>query len=86
MTAVHVVIMGVSGSRKSTVGVLLARDIGARFVEGDDLHPEANVAKMAAGEPLDDADRKPWLEMIGEQFAAAREESLVIGCSALKKS
>lgn len=78
--------MGASGSGKSTVGALLAKEIGAIFIDGDDLHPEANVAKMAAGKPLDDADREPWLKTIGEEFARAGEKSLVVACSALKKS
>lgn len=78
--------MGVSSSGKTTIGKLLAPEIGASFIDGDDLHPEANVAKMAAGIPLDDADRAPWLEMIGEEFVRAGEKSLVVACSALKKS
>lgn len=86
MKAQHVVVMGVSGSGKSTVGELLARELGAAFIDGDDLHPENNVAKMAAGTPLNDADRKPWLEVIGQKLAQAGGESLVIACSALKKS
>ena len=78
MAALHVVVMGVSGSGKSTVGALLAQEIGATFIDGDDLHPEANVAKMAAGKSLDDADRKPWLEKIVEGLVRAREKSLVL--------
>jgi carbohydrate kinase (thermoresistant glucokinase family) len=86
MTTQHVVIMGVSGSGKSTVGELLAPQIGAEFIDGDSLHPPANVEKMAAGTPLNDADRGPWLEVIGQTFAEANGDSLVIACSALKKS
>ena len=78
--------MGVSGSGKSTVGALLAEKLSAVFIDGDVLHPRANIAKMAAGTPLDDADRKPWLEAIGRKLAQAGAESLVIACSALKKS
>ena len=86
MAPLHVAVMGVSGSGKSTVGKLLAGETGANFIDGDDLHPETSVAKMAAGIPLDDADREPWLEAIGEEFARAGEKSLVVACSALKKS
>src|ERR1044071_8682644 len=85
LTTQHVVVMGVSGSGKSTVGALLAEKLGAPFIDGDLLHSESNVAKMAAGTALNDADRKPWLEAVGQRLADA-EESLVIACSALKKS
>ncbi|WP_369046248.1 gluconokinase [Sinomonas sp. P10A9] len=81
----HVIAMGVSGSGKSTVGALLAEELGGEFVDGDDLHPAANVAKMAAGTPLDDDDRAPWLREIGARMAAATG-TMVIGCSALKRS
>ena len=86
MPVYHVVVMGVSGAGKTTVGKLLAEEIGANFIDGDDLHPEANVAKMAAGRALDDADRGPWLEAIAEEFVRAGGKSLVVACSALKKA
>ncbi len=81
------VLMGVSGSGKSTVAALLAGRLGWDFAEGDDLHPPENVAKMAAGHPLDDDDRRPWLERvrawIAEHIAAGRPG--IITCSALKR-
>jgi len=80
------IVMGVSGSGKSTVGEDLATRLGQPFVDGDDLHPAANREKMARGMPLDDADRQPWLEAIVATMDAhrARDDSLVIACSALK--
>lgn len=82
------VIMGVSGCGKSTVAGLLAGRLGWDLAEGDDMHPEANIAKMSAGVPLTDADRWPWLarvaEWIGEHTAAERPG--VVTCSALKRS
>lgn len=82
------VIMGVSGSGKSTIGGALAAQLGWRYTEGDDFHPPANVAKMRAGKPLDDADRQPWLAAIA-RWMDARVQSRrpgVIGCSALKRA
>lgn len=79
----HVVVMGVSGCGKSTVGALLAARLGVPFVDADSLHPEVNVAKMAAGTPLDDADRGPWLAAVAASFSG--DASLVIACSALKR-
>ncbi|MBD8880218.1 gluconokinase [Rhodanobacter hydrolyticus] len=77
--------MGVSGSGKSHVGAALARACGVDFVEGDDLHPPANIAKMSAGIPLDDADRRPWLEAIAAAIAVHRGQGVVVACSALRR-
>ena len=76
--------MGVSGSGKSTVGAALARRLGVPFVDADTLHPPASIAKMTAGEPLDDKDRYPWLENVGEWLAGHRDGG-VVSCSALKR-
>jgi len=80
--------MGVTGSGKSTVGKLLASQLGWRFFEGDDFHSPKNIEKMRRGEPLNDADRRPWLEAIREVIRTAidRGENAVIACSALKES
>ncbi|WP_115787901.1 gluconokinase [Arthrobacter silvisoli] len=82
------VIMGVSGSGKSTVAGVLAGRLGWDLAEGDDLHPEANVAKMHSGQPLTDEDRWPWLELIAGWIRARTEagEPGIITCSALKKT
>ncbi|WP_164746825.1 MULTISPECIES: gluconokinase [unclassified Mesorhizobium] len=79
------VVMGVTGSGKTTVGEALARAIHATYVDGDKLHPEANIAKMSAGIPLDDADRWPWLAKVGETL---RQTSMpiIVACSALKRA
>jgi gluconokinase len=80
--------MGVSGSGKSTIGAALAAEIGTTFIEGDDVHTADNKAKMAAGFPLDDSDREPWLEEIGESMGAelAAGRGVVVACSALKRA
>jgi gluconokinase len=87
MSACVLVVMGVSGSGKSTVGARLAQRLGWDFAEGDDFHPAANVAKMAAGQPLTDADREPWLAAIAAWIDAELEAGRrgVITCSALKR-
>jgi carbohydrate kinase (thermoresistant glucokinase family) len=85
---VIVVLMGVSGSGKTTVAALLAAALGCQFQEGDDLHPRENVEKMRSGAPLTDADRMPWLRKIAEEIDGwrARGECGVLTCSALKRS
>ena len=77
--------MGVSGSGKSTVGAALARRLRVPFADADTFHPQANVAKMAAGKPLTDGDRYPWLDAVG-QWLARHDEGGVMSCSALKRS
>lgn len=80
----QIVVMGVSGSGKSTVGAALAQRLGVPFGDADDFHPPANIAKMTAGVALDDTDRHPWLEAIGEWLAQRAAQGGVISCSALK--
>jgi gluconokinase len=79
-----VVLMGVSGSGKTTIGELLAQRLGWRLIEGDDYHPRENVAKMAAGIPLEDADRWPWLDALNQRLRGERDA--IVTCSALKES
>lgn len=79
-----VLVMGVAGAGKTTVGEALARRLGWRFIDADDYHPPENVAKMKAGIALDDADRWPWLIQLNR--ALREEENAVLACSALKKS
>jgi gluconokinase len=85
---VIVIVAGVSGSGKTTVGALLAGRLGWRFADGDELHPAANVAKMRAGIPLTDTDRRPWLRAIAAWMDERidRGEDTVVACSALKRS
>ncbi len=81
-----IVVMGVQGSGKSTIADLIARRIGGRYVDGDRLHPPENVAKMAAGVPLTDVDREPWLHIIGDVLEQGRAEGIVVVCSALRRA
>jgi gluconokinase len=77
------VVMGVSGCGKSRIGAAFAQAMGLRFVDGDDLHPAANIAKMRQGAPLTDADRAPWLAQVGAVLA---QDGTVVACSALKRA
>jgi gluconokinase len=85
---VIVIVFGVSGAGKTTIGKLLARELGWHFLEADDFHPAANIEKMHAGQPLTDEDRKPWLERLREQIerSLATGENAVLACSALKRA
>lgn len=85
MSGLHIIVMGVSGSGKSTVGERLAEALHLPFLEGDSLHPQSNVDKMVAGIPLQDDDRWPWLDLIAERLAMA-ESGIIISCSSLKRS
>jgi gluconokinase len=80
-----VVVMGVTGAGKTTVGRLLARGLGCEFLDADDYHPAANVAKMRAGRPLTDEDRAPWLARLNEVLHAHAGRGVVLACSALKQ-
>jgi gluconokinase len=79
-----IIVMGVSGCGKSTIGQLLADRLGYPFLDADELHPPGNVAKMAAGTPLTDADRQPWLELLNAKLHG--QDNAVLACSALKES
>lgn len=83
-----IVVMGVSGSGKTTVAAMLAGALGAKFLEGDDLHPRSNVEKMRSGTPLTDADRLPWLQRIAGEIDGwrANGDKGVVTCSALKRA
>jgi carbohydrate kinase (thermoresistant glucokinase family) len=88
MRPAAIIVMGVSGSGKSTIGALLAEALGWPFADADGFHPAANVAKMAAGTPLTDADRWPWLDAIAAHIGAARGTGppVVVACSALRRA
>lgn len=87
MTGRSIIVMGVCGCGKSTIGENIANKLNAKFIDGDDLHPKANIQKMASGVPLDDIDRGPWLERIRDAAYSieTKNETGVIVCSALKK-
>lgn len=86
-TPLAIIIMGVSGSGKSSIGEGVAEKLGIHFIEGDALHPAANVEKMSKGIPLTDEDRWPWLETIGREIteSLAKGEGIAVSCSALKR-
>lgn len=85
MTPLRLVVMGVSGCGKSTVGHALAARLGLPMIDGDDLHLPESIARMQAGQPLEDADRWPWLDRIGQRLADS-SAGLVVACSALRRS
>jgi gluconokinase len=79
-----IVVMGVTGCGKTTVGIALAESLGIEFIDSDDLHPESNKKKMSSGTPLTDSDREPWLQEVSKTLQ--KHESVIVACSALKKS
>ncbi|WP_162045288.1 gluconokinase [Vibrio taketomensis] len=87
MAGSSVIVMGVCACGKSTIGEHLAAKLGRKFIDGDDLHPRANIQKMASGQPLNDDDRMPWLERIRDAAFSleSKNEHGIIVCSALKK-
>lgn len=88
MSGNSIIVMGVCASGKTTIGEKIAQRLGAKFIDGDDLHPKANILKMSRGEPLNDDDRKPWLERIRDAAFSleSKNEQGIIVCSALKKA
>ncbi|PVZ84593.1 gluconate kinase [Serratia sp. S1B] len=87
MAGKSIILMGVSGSGKSTIGAAVAQEIKAKFIDGDDLHPRANIQKMANGQPLNDDDRAPWLQRLNDVAYSLnhKSETGIIVCSALKR-
>ena len=83
-TPLHVAVMGVTGAGKTTIAQALAAALDVAYIDADDLHSASNVKKMFAGAPLDDEDRRPWLELVGYALAG-RLEGAVVACSALKR-
>ncbi|MGB5236568.1 MAG: gluconokinase [Flavobacteriaceae bacterium] len=81
-----IMVMGVSGSGKTTIGKLLGQKLGLEFYDADDYHPEANIRKMASGKPLTDKDRLGWLERLNKLILEREKQGMVLGCSALKES
>jgi carbohydrate kinase (thermoresistant glucokinase family) len=88
MRPAAIIVMGVSGSGKSTIGALLAERLGWPFADADGFHPTANVKKMASGQPLTDADRWPWLDAIAAHIGTSRTagQPVVVACSALRRA
>ena len=80
-----ILVMGICGTGKSTIGKLLSEQLGVPFIEADDFHPISNVEKMQSGSPLNDADRQPWLEAIAKELKQKEETGFVLACSALKE-
>ena len=85
MSAPGLVLMGVTGAGKSTIGAALALELGVPFIDGDSLHPRSSIDKMSAGIPLTDEDRAPWLDIVGELLAKA-DKGVVVACSALRRA
>lgn len=82
----NIIVMGVSGCGKSSLGALLAMRLGVTFLEGDEFHPPANVARMSRGEPLRDADRWPWFDELCAAVLSCQDPQVVVSCSALKRA
>ncbi|MGK2350442.1 gluconokinase [Cutibacterium sp. V947] len=92
MSAIHsrrrvppIVVMGVAGAGKTDIGAMLAQRLDVDFMDGDDLHPQANIDKMASGRPLNDDDRRPWLSNVATWLGERTDDGAVVACSALKR-